>query len=259
MNWKAALAGILAVGAIAAAAPALLRADATGYLAGSAPDSVAILPPPPTAGSLRDQADRELFRRTRTLEDTARWEMARRDNEKDELLEDQACALGLPINAQTAPRTTALLARVRVDARALVDPPKEHYRRKRPYLVDPGPTCVMQAPSLTASPDYPSGHTTFGWAAGLILAELAPDRATPILIRARAYGESRLVCGVHSQSAVEAGRTNGSILVAALHGSPEFRRDLDAARAEIAAARKAAAPPDGAVCAKARALAKTAY
>ena len=185
--------------------------------------------------------------------------MARRDNEKNELLDDQACALGVPITAQTAPLTTALLARVRVDARAVVDPPKEHYRRKRPYLVDPGPTCVLQAPSLAASPDYPSGHSTFGWAAGLILAELAPDRATPILIRARAYGESRLVCGVHSQSAVEAGRTNGSILVAALHGSPEFRRDLDAARAEIAAARKAAAKPDAAVCAKEHGLVEPGY
>jgi acid phosphatase (class A) len=32
---------------------------------------------------------------------------------------------------------------------------------------------------------------------GLILAELAPERATPILNRGRAYGESRVVCGVH--------------------------------------------------------------
>ena len=46
---------------------------------------------------------------------------------------------------------------------------------------------------------------------------------TQILVRARAYGESRIVCGVHNLSAVEAGRTNASALVAALHGSPQFR------------------------------------
>jgi acid phosphatase (class A) len=67
-------------------------------------------------------------------------------------------------------------------------------------------------------------------------------------VRARAFGESRVVCGVHNMSAVEAGRTNGSILVAALHGSPEFRRDMDAARAEVAAARKRGPAPPPAVC-----------
>lgn len=250
MRWKAVAVGLLGAAAVAAAAPALLRADDKGYLAGAVPDTLAILPPPPAAGSLRDQADRETFRQTRRLKDSPRWTIARLDNEKDELLEDQACALGVAITEKTAPLTAALIERVRRDAKAVVDPPKDHYRRKRPYLVDKGPTCVPQAPDLAASPDYPSGHSTYGWAVGLILAELAPDRAAPILVRARAYGESRLVCGVHSLSAVEAGRTNGAILVAALHGSPEFRRDLEAARAEIAAARKAAPAPDGAACAK---------
>lgn len=250
MKWKAVAVGLLGAAAVAAGAPALLRADDRGYLADAIPDTLAILPPPPAAGSLRDQADRETFRKTRGLKDSPRWTLARADNDKDELLEDQACALGVAINDKTAPLTTALIERVRRDAKAVVDPPKDHYRRKRPYLVDDGPTCVPQAPDLAASPDYPSGHATYGWAVGLILAELAPDRAAPILVRARAYGESRLVCGVHNLSAVEAGRTNGAVLVAALHGSAEFRRDLDAARAEIAAARKAAAPPDGAACAK---------
>ncbi|MDB5423687.1 MAG: acid phosphatase, partial [Phenylobacterium sp.] len=41
-----------------------------------------------------------------------------------------------------------------------------------------------------------------------------------------------------------------SALVAALHGSPEFRADLEAARQEIAAARKAGPAPDAATCAK---------
>ena len=75
------------------------------------------------------------------------------------------------------------------------------------------------------------------------------DRATPILARARSFGESRLICGVHNMSAVEAGRTNGSIVVAGLHGSAAFRADMDAARKEIAALRKSAKAPDGAACA----------
>jgi acid phosphatase (class A) len=109
---------------------------------------------------------------------------------------------------------------------------------------------VERTDALAQSPDYPSGHNAWGWTIGLIMTELAPDRGTEILARARAFGEGRLVCGVHTLSAVEAGRLNGSIVVAALHGQPEFRRDLEIARKEVAAARKAGPAPDPAACAK---------
>jgi acid phosphatase (class A) len=65
-------------------------------------------------------------------------------------------------------------------------------------------------------------------------------------MRAREIGDSRIICGVHYLSDVEEGRTNGSILVAALHASPEFESDLAKARAEVAAARAAShASPAG--------------
>jgi acid phosphatase (class A) len=45
---------------------------------------------------------------------------------------------------------------------------------------------------------------------------------------------------------VDAGRTEASIVIAALHSSAEFRADLDAARTELAAARaKATTTPAG--------------
>ena len=134
------------------------------------------------------------------------------------------------------------------DAAAITNRAKDVYRRPRPLVGNNQPICVQRDADLAASPSYPSGHTTYSWAVGLILAELAPDRATPVLARARAYGESRVVCGVHYVSDIEAGRTNGSTLVAALHDSPAFRADLEAARQEIAAARAAGAP-DAGVCA----------
>jgi hypothetical protein len=98
---------------------------------------------------------------------------------------------------------------------------------------------VPKTDSLAKSASYPSGHSTLSWAWGLILAEIVPDRATEILMRAREIGDSRIICGVHYLSDVEEGRTNGSILVAALHASPEFKADLEKARAEIIAARAA--------------------
>ena len=115
---------------------------------------------------------------------------------------------------------------------------KDQYRRKRPFLRDSGPICIPRDQFLVNSYDYPSGHSMLGWMTGLILAELEPDHAVTILARARAYGESRVFCGVHTASAVEAGRVAAAALVAELHGLPEFRQDQEAAKKELAELRQ---------------------
>jgi acid phosphatase (class A) len=66
----------------------------------------------------------------------------------------------------------------------------------------------------------------------LILAELAPDRATDILVRSRRYAANRVICGAHNQSAVEAGKTVAVAIIAVLHSSPEFRNDMADAGAD---------------------------
>jgi acid phosphatase (class A) len=249
--------GVLAAAAAAAMAGSAPAPASLGYLsAATAPDTIRILPAAPTPGTTRFEADRTVYLATRSLKDTPRWAMAQSDVNEAAILKDLACAVGVELT----PRTAALLAKMRFDVHQAVNGPKDFYQRKRPFLVDPGPTCTPQDPALAASPDYPSGHATWGWSAGLVMAELAPDRASDILVRARAFGDSRVVCGVHTMSAVEAGRLNATAVVAALHGSPEFRSDLDAARREVAAARRAGPAPDPAACAQEAALtAKTPY
>jgi acid phosphatase (class A) len=71
----------------------------------------------------------------------------------------------------------------------------------------------------------------------LILSEIAPERADPILARGRAYGESRIICNVHWYSDVVAGRFMGAAVVARLHADPAFEAELKAAKAEVAAVR----------------------
>ena len=163
-------------------------------------------------------------------------------------------AMGFTPEPQKLPKLTALLMKIRFDVGDAVNKPKDLYQRKRPYLIDEGPICVDKTEGLAKSPDYPSGHTTWGWTVGLILAEADPAHATAILTRARAFGESRVVCGVHNASAIEAGRTNASALVAALHGSKAFRDDLDGVRAELDEARKSAVAAPAAQCAAEQAL-----
>jgi acid phosphatase (class A) len=78
---------------------------------------------------------------------------------------------------------------------------------------------------------------------GLVLAELRPEHAADVLVRARAFGESRVVCGVHNASALDGAYVDGAALVASLHGDAAFHSDLEASRKELAALR--AATPAG--------------
>lgn len=256
------IAAAVAVLAVAGAALAQQPAPPRGYLGPDRwPDAARILPPAPETGSPREAQDQAAYRTMRRLEGSPRWALAQNDvpTGVPKMLENFSCALGAPLSPQNAPRLVGLLSRTGLDTGQQVASVKDVFKRKRPYLIEDGPICVEKSQALADSPDYPSGHVTWGWVVGLILSELAPDRATPILVRARAFGESRAVCGVHSLSAVEAGRTNGAALYAVLHGDPAFRADLEAARAEVDAARKAAGPAPASCAAESDLTAKLSY
>jgi acid phosphatase (class A) len=102
---------------------------------------------------------------------------------------------------------------------------------------------------LAKNGSYPSGHSTIGWGWALILTELVPDNADAILARGRDFGESRVVCNVHWQSDVEAGRLIAAATVARLHADPGFEADVAAAKDEVSAVRASGAKPDAAACA----------
>src|SRR5690606_11616359 len=135
----------------------------------------------------------------------------------------------------------------RVDVRNAVSASKQHYQRQRPFMVDRGAVCQPRD-ELAKSFDYPSGHTSWGWAAALLLAEADAANTAAIVERGRAYGESRIVCGAHNASAVEAGRITATSVIAALHGNGEFRDDIAAARSELKALRQTGSVPDAAEC-----------
>lgn len=224
-----------------------------GYLGpGGVPDAAAILPPPPAPGSAAEALDRSIFVETRKLQGTPRWTLATSDAvpSPTAVLAGFGCAMGVELGPRQAPNLLHLLTRVGADGGSIVERAKSAFKRPRPFLEDAGPICVERTDDLAKSSSYPSGHTTLGWAYGLILAELDPARATQILEHARAYGESRVVCGVHYASDVEAGRTVGAALVARLHANQEFETDLAAAQKEVAVSGAAGAPvPSATPCA----------
>lgn len=153
------------------------------------------------------------------------------------------------------PKTLALIAGSVIDTGQGTDAAKQFYKRARPRKADSGPVRQPIA-QLADSYDHRIGHTTYGWTWAKILAQLAPDRATAIPACGRAYGDSRMVCGAHNRSAVDADRFSAGATLAAVAGSPAFVAGRATARAEIDALRRdpAAVKPDAAACAGEAAL-----
>lgn len=229
----------------ATTAPAMARNERPYIADIYRPDMMQVLPPPPTTGSPADQDDRATFRETRKLQGSDRWSIAAKDV-TDDRFTTFACAMGMRLSPATAPA----LARVfdRMGGGLLINPVKEAYAKRRPYLNQDLPICEPKTAHLAGNGDYPSGHTTAGWSTALVLAELLPEKATAILARGRAFGESRYICGSHSRSAVEAGFLSGASLVATLHASPAFRSDMALARKEMERLRKSAPEPQTTQC-----------
>ena len=207
-----------------------------GYLPSeSLPNSLALIPPPPEAGSAAFALDTAVSRKALKLQDTPRWELATDD--ADLMFPKAAgtfsCALGIQISEQETPHLYMLLRRTLTDAGLSTYTAKNHYQRRRPFMENDEPVCTPEdEEKLRKDGSYPSGHTAAGWAWALILTEIAPDRTDAILARGRAFGESRNICNVHWHSDVAEGRFMGAATVARLHADPVFCAELQAAKAE---------------------------
>ena len=228
----------------------LIAADRpAGYLGGATVDITGVVPPPPMKGDIRYATDRDVFKAMKRQVGSPRWKAATSDvNYSTPVMEaDFSCATGLALTPDRFPALTRLLDNASADTGRANNYAKNRWQRLRPFRIDPGETCEDKK-ELGDSYDYPSGHTTKGWTLGLVLADVLPDRANPILARARAYGESRIVCRVHNFSAVENGRLGATVTMATVRQTPGYLADLAAARAEVAAARAAAPAAAGPSC-----------
>lgn len=94
-------------------------------------------------------------------------------------------------------------------------------RRPRPYQSHP-----ELAPCLPPETGYsfPSGHATWYAAAAELLAALVPERRERLLQVGSHGGASRVMCGVHYPSDVEAGQRLGSAAAAQLQQSAAWQR-----------------------------------
>lgn len=210
---------------------------------GDVPNSLLLLPGPPSGESILFLYDQARYNWGKQQRNTPRGAQAAEDARVsgDGLPKAYSEAFGVDINKDDTPAILELIVGMREDAGDLgTREAKRHYDRMRPFVFYDEMTCnPEQQEELSTNGSYPSGHSSLGWATALVLSEINPERQNEILKRGYEMGESRVICGYHFQSDVDAGRVTGAVTVARLHADPGFQKKLAAAKAEFKKLKKA--------------------
>lgn len=240
---KVALIALIATPAFAQNAPTNDGADHSTnpekyyLLNGDVVNSYLLLPAPPDTTSAHYAYDKEMYEWGKSMRDTPRGQQAIQDANLNEgwMDRDFSEAFGFALTPENAPEICKLLQNMKEDAGDIATrSAKNYYMRKRPFMVfnEPSATPGDEA-ELSKNGSFPSGHTSIGWATALVLSEINPARQQEIMQRGYDFGESRVICGAHYQSDVDAGRIVGAAVVASLHANEDFQKQLAKAKDEF--------------------------
>ena len=148
------------------------------------------------------------------------------------------CILGTRLAGRPRPALTRLMTRLLADSEAVTRRLGELHPRPRPMAVHPGlETCQRADAATRESPSWPAAGAVAGAVFGEMFAALAPDQAEALKERGRDIGRSRSICRMNWSTDVEDGHRVGRRVYVSATEAPDFLVDLDAARAEIVAAR----------------------
>jgi acid phosphatase (class A) len=232
LTTTAVLAALMVAQSVGAAesAPMLLK-----LLKPEQVDPARILPPPPADGSEAQKADLAEIRRLYRIRTPERLAQAQWDDAHETSMLF-AGVLGPAFDLARLPRTAELLALVENEEEVAAHMAKKHFRRNRPWAIDPGLKACDYEPNANPKTSYPSGHATLSYSVGLILANLMPEKSEAILTRAADYAYSRQICAAHYASDTEASHVLGTVVALDLLANVQFQPLLDASRAELQAA-----------------------
>jgi acid phosphatase (class A) len=200
------------------------------------PDPMQFLPPPPGWTSPLFAGDYAAYLWGKTVRSSER---GREAVEQAAYLFDEISAFfskpfGMEISREKTPAIYKVLYKGAVTAMHSYVRAKKTYGRARPFVrYGEGTPFPEDEKHLKNNGSYPSGHTTRGWAAALILMEINPAATDALLQMGYMQGDSRIILGYHWQSDVTAARLVASAAVARLHTSKEFARQMRKAKREF--------------------------
>ena len=194
-----------------------------------------LLPPPVKDGTELQKADLAEVERVYHSRSPERRAQAEWDD-KHESVELFFATLGPQFDLAKLPAMAKLMAVVDNEQSVAANIMKRYFLRNRPWAIDPSLVACDYRPNAPPLTSYPSGHATLGYSEGYILAQLMPQMAQPILARAQEYAYSRVVCGAHYPTDIEASHVFGTELAMMLLKDPGFATQFEAAKAELRAA-----------------------
>jgi acid phosphatase (class A) len=201
----------------------------TNYIAPTQVSLNKVLQPPPTAGSQAQKDDLKAVQDAQKNRTEAQSKSAAADNIFT-LFVIVGEVLGPNFNKENLKIAAPFFERVFADQIEACLEVKEHYKRQRPFVVDPAIKPIVKQ---DANASYPSGHSTTGYVYITILSMMVPEKAQVLFERAAFYGQNRVIAGVHFPTDVEAGKISAAVIVNAFLQQPLFIRDFERAKTEL--------------------------
>jgi len=231
INWRSCVAAVL----VMATGPAMAK-DAI-LVQPAQFDVLAMLHSPPADASEQTKSELAELHQIQATRTQAEFDKAATDG-KDETVFLFHALFGDGFTAERLPVTAAFFKKVGNDESVYATIAKNEWHRPRPFLVDADIHPCGPGKSFS----YPSGHATRGYVLGVVLAAAVPEKRDAILERSADYARSRLICGVHYRTDVEAGRQVGTALAAVMLSMPPIQQQVADVRAELKAAGYITAP-----------------
>lgn len=189
-------------------------------------DSTRYMSAPPTG--LEEQEDKATVERWQNLRDQKMADKSLADSKQSVFIFSDV--LGEAFQAKAFPVAAKFFDSVYKTESNLNKQGKERWGRLRPPASNPN---LKPVGKFENEGSYPSGHATFGWLTGIVLADMIPEKREQIMRRAREYGLNRVIGGVHFPSDIEAGRILAVACAVEMRHSKAFLADFAEARAEV--------------------------